>query len=119
MDAYKAIVTKRDTRTYTDQRIPDEVLQRRDEGAVVLCIELRDQAGLGARVPLADQPAGGQEQRKRIIRALANEFMRARPEAPKPARTPPYSGARTAKWSKVEPHPVTPRAPAARVPCGP
>src|SRR5205809_8115917 len=28
MDAYKAIVTKRDTRTYTDQPIPDEVLQR-------------------------------------------------------------------------------------------
>ena len=28
MDAYKTIVTKRDTRTYTDQRIPDEVLQR-------------------------------------------------------------------------------------------
>jgi len=28
MDAYKAIVTKRDTRAYTDQPIPDEVLQR-------------------------------------------------------------------------------------------
>src|SRR6266571_2291424 len=28
MDAYKVVVTKRDTRTYTDQPIPDEVLQR-------------------------------------------------------------------------------------------
>ena len=28
MDAYKAIVTKRDTRAYTDRPIPDEVLQR-------------------------------------------------------------------------------------------
>src|SRR5205809_8009971 len=28
MDAHKAIVTKRDTRAYTDQPIPDVVLQR-------------------------------------------------------------------------------------------
>ena len=28
MDAYKAIITKRDTRAYTDQPIPDEVLER-------------------------------------------------------------------------------------------
>ena len=28
MDAYKAIITKRDTRAYTDQPIPDEILQR-------------------------------------------------------------------------------------------
>jgi nitroreductase len=28
MDAYKAIITKRDTRAYTDQRIPDDVLGR-------------------------------------------------------------------------------------------
>ena len=28
MDAYKAVITKRDTRAYTDQPIPDELLQR-------------------------------------------------------------------------------------------
>ena len=28
MDAYKAIVTKRDTREYTDRKIPEEVLHR-------------------------------------------------------------------------------------------
>jgi hypothetical protein len=28
MDAYKAIVTKRDTRSYTDDSIPNEVLNR-------------------------------------------------------------------------------------------
>ena len=28
MDAYRAVITKRDTRAYTDRPIPDDVLQR-------------------------------------------------------------------------------------------